>query len=185
MNVDSATISRRRLLCRCGAGAAALAAFGLAGCSREASDQAAAAAVDFGPEASCTLDGMLLADYPGPKGQLLVSGQAQPEWYCDTVEVLNVLLRPEQVRKLRGAWVQDMARADWDQPRGHWIDARGAHYVLGSRRKGSMGATAAPFADAAAAQAFQAKYGGRVVAFAEIRPEMVDLSGGALHDAKM
>ncbi len=182
---DSATISRRRLLCRCGAGAAAFAAWSLGGCSREGSDQAAAAAVDFGADASCTLDGMLLADYPGPKGQLLVAGQAEREWYCDTLEVLNVLVRPEQVRKLRGAWVQDMARADWEQPRGHWIAARSAHYVLGSRRKGSMGATAAPFADAAAAQAFQAKHGGRVLAFGDIRPEMVDLSGGALHDTKM
>ncbi len=181
---DGTTITRRRLLCRCGAGAAAFAALGLGGCSREGPEQAAVA-VEFGADASCALDGMLLAEYPGPKGQVRVAGEPQPEWYCDTLEVLNVLLRPEQVRKLRGAWVQDMARADWEQPRGHWIDARSAHYVLGSRRKGSMGATAASFADAAAAQAFQSRHGGRVVAFADIRTDMVDLSGGALHDTKM
>ncbi|MDP3612447.1 MAG: nitrous oxide reductase accessory protein NosL, partial [Rubrivivax sp.] len=108
-----------------------------------------------------------------------------PEWYCDTLELLNVLLNPEQVRKLRGAWVQDMGRADWERPLGHWVDARLAHYVLGSRRKGSMGKTAASFADVAAAQAFQGQHGGRVLAFSDIRPEMVDLSGGALHDKRM
>lgn len=182
---DTASITRRRLLCRCGAALAAFGTLGLAACSREAADAGVATAADFGADASCTLDGMLLADYPGPKGQVLVAGAAGREWFCDTLELLNELLRPEQVRKLRGAWVQDMARADWERPRGHWIDARSAHYVLGSRRKGSMGATAAPFADAAAAQAFQAQHGGRVVAFADIRPEMVDLSGGALHDTRM
>lgn len=181
----SATLTRRRLLCRCGSALAAVGTLGLAACGRESADAAVAAAADFGADASCSLDGMLLAEYPGPKGQVLVAGTAGREWYCDTLELLNELLRPEQVRKLRGAWVQDMARADWERPRGHWIDARSAHYVLGSRRKGSMGVTAAPFADAAAAQAFQAQHGGRVLAFADIRPEMVDLSGGALHDTRM
>lgn len=184
MNV-SPLPGRRAWLCRCGAGLAALGVLGLSACSRETAEAGAAAAADFGADAACALDGMLLAEYPGPKGQVLLAAPAGREWYCDTLELLNELLRPEQVRKLRGAWVQDMARADWEQPRGHWIDARSAHYVLGSRRKGSMGATAAPFAGAAAAQAFQAQHGGRVLAFAELRPEMVDLSGGALHDTRM
>ncbi|WP_260789554.1 nitrous oxide reductase accessory protein NosL [Aquabacterium sp. OR-4] len=178
-------ISRRRLLCRCGAGLAALGTLALAGCGRETGAAAPVAAVDFDNAASCALDGMLLAEYPGPKGQIQLSGQPQPEWYCDTLELLNAMLRPEQVRKRQGAWVQDMARADWERPRGHWIDARSAHYVLQSRRKGSMGATAASFADAAAAQAFVQQHGGRVVAYAELKPEMVDLSGGALHDTRM
>lgn len=182
---DYPMTSRRRMLCRCGAALAALGTLGLAGCSRDSADAGTATVADFGADASCALDGMLLAEYPGPKGQLLVAGQMQPEWYCDTLELLNVLLQPEQVRKLRGAWVQDMGRADWERPRGHWVDARQAHYVLGSRRKGSMGATAASFADAAAAQAFQTQHGGRVLAFPDIRPDMVDLSGGALHDTRM
>jgi copper chaperone NosL len=182
---DYPMVTRRRLLCRCGAALAAFGTLGLVGCSRDGTDAGSAVAADFGADASCALDGMLLAEYPGPKGQLLVAGASQPEWYCDTLELLNLLLQPEQVRKLRGAWVQDMGRADWDLPRGHWVDARQAFYVLGSRRKGSMGATAVSFADAAAAQAFQAQHGGRVLTLADIRPEMIDLSGGALHDTRM
>jgi len=81
--------------------------------------------------------------------------------------------------------VQDMAKADWERPTGHWIDARSAFYVFGSRKKGSMGATAASFASAADAQAFVAANGGKVVSFAEVTPAMVDLSGGALHDTRM
>lgn len=190
MNANEIKPGRRRL-CRCGAvlgalgGPWGLGVLGLVGCSREGASTAAAAPADFGADAACALDGMLLAEYPGPKGQMLVAGQTQPEWYCDTLELLNALLRPEQVRTVRGAWVQDMARADWERPCGHWIDARQAHYVLGSRRKGSMGATAASFADASVAETFRAQHGGRVVAFADLRPDMVDLTGGALHDTKM
>jgi copper chaperone NosL len=186
--MNPSPLSRRHLLCRCGAGLVGLVGSGalaLAGCSREPGDAAAAIAADFDAHASCALDGMLLADYPGPKGQLRLAGQADPEWYCDTLELLHLLLQPEQVRRVSGAWVQDVGHIDWERPRGHWIDARSAHYVLGSRRKGSMGVTAAPFADAAAAQAFHAQHGGRMLAYADIRPGMVDLSGGALHDTRM
>lgn len=187
--MDSTT-TRRRLLCRCG-GLAALATLGasaslaLSGCSREAEATAPVRPLDFDANAACALDGMLLADYPGPKGQLHWAGAPGVEWYCDTQELLAVLLRPEQVRRLRGAFVQDMARADWGRPVGHWTDARTAHYVVGSRMKGSMGVTVATFAQADAAQAFAARHGGRVLAFDAIRPEMVDLTGGALHDARM
>jgi copper chaperone NosL len=78
-----------------------------------------------------------------------------------------------------------MGQADWDQPRGHWIDARQAFYVLGSQRHGSMGPTAASFAGEAEAQTFVQQHGGRLLRYAEIKPEMVDLSGGALHDTRM
>ena len=95
------------------------------------------------------------------------------------------LIKPEQVRPLLTAHVQDMAKADWDKPVGHWVDARQAVYVLGSKRHGSMGPTAASFAEEGAAKAFAAQWGGRVLRYAEIKPEMVDLSGGALHDSRM
>jgi copper chaperone NosL len=48
-----------------------------------------------------------------------------------------------------------------------------------------MGPTAASFAEEAAAQSFVQSYGGRLLRFADIKPEMVDLSGGALHDTRM
>ena len=51
-------------------------------------------------------------------------------------------------------YVQDMARADWERPRGHWIDATAAFYVKGSRKHGSMGPTLASFAQEADARAF-------------------------------
>ena len=174
------TLNRRRFGCAlCGA-----ALFALAGCGKDpASAVLGPAEIAQGP--ACDLDGMLLADYPGPKGQILFGDAREPAFFCDTVELLSTLLRPEQVRPVKGAWVQDMARADWAQPRGHWTDAKAAFYVRGSRKHGSMGPTLATFAQRADAEKFAGEHGGKVHAFAEVTPEMVDLSGGALHDSRM
>lgn len=173
-------LPRRRVLCGC----AAVAALAIAGCDR-GREGAATGPKEIDAGASCSLDGMLLADFPGPKGQIQFADAAEVQWFCDTLKVLSTLLAPEQVRPVRAAWVQDMARADWKAPRGHWIDAKKAYYVLGSRRRGSMGPTAASFGEEAPAQAFAAEWGGRVVRYADLKPDMVDLTGGALHDQKM
>lgn len=147
--------------------------------------ETAVVAVEIDPGTTCDLDGMLLADFPGPKAQIHFKGEAKPSFYCDTVEMFNTLLKPEQVKAIRAVLVQDMGKADWDQPRGNWFDARTGFYVLGSKRKGSMGPTIASFAQETDATAFAAKNGGRVLRFSDVKPDMVDLSGGALHDTKM
>ena len=52
--------------------------------------------------------------------------------------------------------------------------ARNAYFVIGSRRRGGMGADEAiPFSVAAAAQAFANANGGRVVRFAEMPKDYV------------
>lgn len=155
----------------------------LAACGQ--ATEAPPAPLEIAAGSTCDLDGMLLADYPGPKGQIHYKDDQQVHWFCDTLEVLATLKHPEQVRVVRAAYVQDMAQADWAQPQGHWIDARSAWYVIGSRKKGSMGATAASFSTQGDAQAFASREGGRVLAFDAITPELTDLTGGAQHDGKM
>lgn len=175
---------RRHLL----GGLAALAALGalggLAGCSDQGSAQSLAP-VEIDRSTSCELDGMLLSDYPGPKAQVHYAGQAKPSFFCDTVELFSTLLAGEQVRAAKAVYVQDMGKAEWEQPQGHWIDAKTAVYVVGSKRHGSMGPTIASFAQEADATKFAAEYGGKVLRFGDITPDMVDLSGGALHDSRM
>ena len=156
----------------------------LAGCDRERGSTAPSP-VEIGSETACHLDGMLLAEYPGPKAQIHYEGQAEPAFFCDTVEMFAMLLRPEQVRVVRAVFVQDMGRAEWTRPIGAWIDAKSGFYVLGSRKHGSMGPTIASFAQEADAVRFAGQHGGKVLKFADVKPEMVDLSGGALHDSKM
>ena len=163
---------------------AALAATALTGCGQSATSTAVAP-VEISHGTSCALDGMLLADYPGPKAQIHYAGQAGPDFFCDTVEMFNIYLQPEQARPVQALFVQDMGRADWDQPRGHWIDAKSAYYVHGSKRRGSMGPTIASFAQEADAAKFAAEHGGKVYRFADITPDMAALDGGTLHDSNM
>lgn len=175
--------NRRRLLCGC-AGIVGLGLLALGGCGRN-DDATPSAPLEIEAQTSCSLDGMLLADFPGPKGQIHYTQDKEVHWFCDTLELLATLLAPEQVRPVKAAWVQDMSQTDWEHPRGHWIDARQAWYVLGSKRRGSMGPTAASFASEAAARQFVSAHGGNVLRYADIKPAMVDLSGGALHDGRM
>jgi copper chaperone NosL len=158
----------------------------LVACSREGESAGAnLAPVEIDRDTSCELDGMLLMDYPGPKGQIHYAGANQPAFFCDTVELLSTLLAPEQVRKIDAVYVQDMGKADWTNPQGNWIDARTALYVQGSKRKGSMGPTFASFSKEADAQAFIQQLGGKLLRLSEITPVMVDLRGGANLDSRM
>ena len=158
---------------------------GLVACDNAAQTAVSLAPVEIDRSTSCELDGMLLSDYPGPKAQVHYAGQAQPSFFCDTVELFNTLLAGEQVRAAKAIYVQDMGQADWQEPRGHWIDAKTAVFVLGSKRHGSMGPTIASFAQEADATKFAAEYGGKVLRFDAITKDMVDLSGAALHDTRM
>ena len=157
----------------------------LAACGERPSGAASVAPVEITRSTSCELDGMLLMDYPGPKGQIHFAGADQPAFYCDTMEVLNTLLLPEQVRKVNAVYVQDMGKTDWDNPQGAWIDARSALYVRGSKRKGSMGPTFASFGSEPDARQFIAQHGGELLRMPDIKPEMVDLRGGANLDSRM
>lgn len=163
---------------------AAVAAAALSACG-QSETATGVTPVEITQGTSCALDGMLLADYPGPKAQIHYAGQAEPDFFCDTVEMFNIYLKPEQARAVRALYVQDMGKADWDQPRDHWIDARSAFYVHGSKRRGSMGPTIASFAQEQDAARFATEHGGKVYRFADVTPDMVVLDGGALHDSTM
>ncbi|PKO62913.1 MAG: nitrous oxide reductase accessory protein NosL [Betaproteobacteria bacterium HGW-Betaproteobacteria-18] len=165
--------------------ASTLTALSLPGCSERAGNTQAVVPMEIDAATSCELDGMLLADFPGPKAQIHYAGQAAPVFFCDTVELFNTLLRPEQVRQVLAVYVQDMGQTNWDQPQGHWIDAKKSFYVLGSKRHGSMGPTIGSFAQEPDAQKFIEQWGGKLLRYDEIKPAMVDLSGGALHDTRM
>ena len=147
-------------------------------------DQKSIAPVEVAADTSCSLDGMLLADFPGPKAQIHYE-QGKPDFFCDTVEMFSLYLRPEQQKRVKAVFVQNMGATDWTSPQGHWIDAKAAFYVQGSKLKGSMGPTLASFATEAGAKAFAAKNGGTVLPFAAIKPEMVVLDGGSVKDQRM
>jgi len=155
----------------------------IAACGQQAAQNAAPVEITQGT--ACSLDGMTLADYPGPKAQILYAGQDKPDYFCDLMELFDAALKPEQARKVLAMYVQDMGKTSWEEPRGQWIDAKTAFYVVGSKKMGSMGPTFASFSNEADAKKFAAENGGKVYKFGEITPEMTALDGGALHDQHM
>ena len=135
-------------------------------------------------ETACALDGMLLADYPGPKAQIHYD-QDDPDFFCDTVEMFSIYTRPEQQKRIVAIYTQDMGKADWTKPQGHWIDAKTAFYVAYSRRMGSMGPTLGAFAREEDARSFVKEHGGEVLRFDQVTPAMTTLDGGVVHDERM
>lgn len=133
----------------------------------------------------CSLDGMTLADYPGPKAQIHYEGQALPDFFCDITEMFNTWHHQEQARRIAAIYVQDMGKTSWDHPEGHWIDAKTAFYVVGSKRLGSMGPTIGSFGSEADARKFASENGGTVLPFDKVTAAQSALDGGALHDHQM
>ena len=143
------------------------------------------APTELGKDTYCALDGMLLGDYPGPKAQIHYAGQPEPEFFCDTMEMFSIYLKPEQARKVAAIYVQDLDKTTWEEPKGAWIDAKTAFYVVGSKKRAAMGPTLPSFGTREGAQKFATVEGGKVLAFSEVPPEMARLDGGALHDQRM
>ena len=159
----------------------ALLAWGVSACNTQ---EKSAVPVEITANTSCSLDGMLLADYPGPKAQIHYD-QGEPDFFCDTIEMFAIYLRPEQQKRIKAIYVQDMSQADWNAPKDHWIDAKTAFYVSGSKLRGGMGPTLASFAREEDAKAFAAKNGGTVLPFAKVTVDMVTLDGGIVSDQRM
>ena len=149
---------------------ALLAIFLLAGCD----DPESVTSVDPenpGRQAVGHYCGMIVVDHPGPKGQIFVEGRVDPYWFSSVRDAIAFTLLPEEPKRITGFYVNDAATiGDWNTPdMGSWIGAEKATYVIGSSRRGGMGAAeAVPFQDGKAAEQFASQFGGRVVSLAEI-----------------
>ncbi len=134
------------------------------------------------PPATLTADavghycGMTLADHPGPKGQILVTGREQPIWLSSVRDTFAFTMLPEEPKEISAIYVTDVGTApDPTAPDlTRWVEARRAWYVLGSRLSGGMGeAEPYPFAEEEAARAFAAANGGTVQRFADVHEDRI------------
>jgi copper chaperone NosL len=121
---------------------------------------------------SCTLCGMIIMDYPGPKAQIHYR-DGRVDKFCCVQEMMSLYLQPDRPRGIRAIYVTDMADRDWKSP-GRWIDAGNALYVYGASVSGAMGNEIVPFSDRVSAERFMKKHGGRIVRFREITLEMLE-----------
>jgi copper chaperone NosL len=120
--------------------------------------------------------GMNVLEHTGPKAQIILASQEEPVWFSSARDAFSFTMLPEEPKDIRAIYVSDMAKAaSWDEPgERNWVDARQAFFVVGSRRKGGMGADeTVPFSGKAAADKFAAENGGRVLAFADVPRDYV------------
>ncbi|WP_176248764.1 MULTISPECIES: nitrous oxide reductase accessory protein NosL [unclassified Sulfitobacter] len=121
---------------------------------------------------------MNLFEHEGPKAQAHLGGLPQmPLFFSQVRDVVAYVRLPEQTHEILAIWVNDMGAQDatWSAPgTTNWIAADEAHYVVGSRVIGGMGAPElVPFSDAVKALEFVAENGGTVMRLAEIPDDAV------------
>lgn len=142
----------------------------LSGCGEE-EDKIAMVQQAVAMESSdeCHLCGMIITNYPGPKGQLYSRGKQGNMKFCSTRDMFAFIVDPENQHNIQQAFVHDMAVTHWDHPDEEtYIDAKQAFYVIGHNRKGAMGPTLASFSKQKDAKAFAKMQGGQVLTFDQI-----------------
>ncbi len=147
-----------------------LAVFGLTGCNEGSAEKVMAQkamAIESADE--CHLCGMLIARFPGPKGQVYERGIKQNMKFCSTRDMFAYALDPEHKHNIQSVFVHDMAVNPWDEPgEDTYIDAREAWFVVGSTKKGAMGPTLGSFKTKESAESFAKEFGGELKRFDEL-----------------
>lgn len=139
----------------------------MVGCEKVSSSTGTEAALAFHPNDECHVCGMVITDFPGPKGAAVGAGGMKK--FCSPAEMLGWWLQPENHRADVKLYVHDMGQSHWNAPDdAHLIDARTAWFVVGTGLKGAMGVVLASFSDAQAARKLASDTGGRVLRLEEI-----------------
>ncbi|KPA23651.1 NosL [Shimia sp. SK013] len=108
---------------------------------------------------------MNVAEHGGPKGQIHLDGFPAPLFFAQVRDLVAYLKSPERDAQIVGVYVSDMgAAATWAQPGiENWIPADTAHFVVGAKVAGGMGAQEiVPFLSSEDAVAFASKWGGTI-----------------------
>lgn len=116
----------------------------------------------------CAVCGMFITEYPGPKAQVcLRDGRVLK--FCSTNDLFVWALQPESIPLLLRAYVHDMGRTDWEQPRDDaFIEADIAVFVSDTPLQGAMGPALVSFGSREAAETFMQEHGGRAMAYSEV-----------------
>ena len=131
---------------------------------------------------------MIVVDHPGPKGQIHAEGANEPFWFSSVRDTIAFTRLEEETQRIDAIFVNDMTGfEDWSTPPDNWIRAEDAWYVVGSEKRGGMGAPEpVPFGKETAAHAFAETYGGTVYAFDTIPDDAilgtVDIEDEMQHD---
>jgi copper chaperone NosL len=156
--------------------AALTGALAMVGCNVQQATNSPPPPVELTASAIGHYCGMNVLEHSGPKGQILLSSRKDPVWFSSARDALSFTILPEEPKDISAIYVSDMAKAtSWHEPgTTNWIDAKRASFVIGSLKKGGMGAEeAVPFGQREAAERFAQENGGQVVAFTEVPRDYV------------
>jgi copper chaperone NosL len=121
-------------------------------------------------------DKMIVVGHRGPKAQVHLAGAKEPLWFTQVRDAFAFERGDEKDAEITAIYVNDMGSAPtWDDP-GHdnWLAAETAFFVVGSDKRGGMGAPElVPFADKSTAASFAELHGGNVIAYQDIEDAMV------------
>ncbi|MCF6280814.1 MAG: nitrous oxide reductase accessory protein NosL [Candidatus Polarisedimenticolaceae bacterium] len=145
----------------------------ISGCSDNDTEESAGLPEDLTRSAVCLIDGMILADHPGPKGQAIFK-DGQHHFFCDIKGLFSTLYDPNYKMKIKQAFVQDFGQREWGSYDDRWVDVESAFYVMDSKKFGAMGPTLVSYSKRTDADAFAKEFGGTVVAFSEITEELFE-----------
>ncbi len=147
----------------------------LAACGEEVAQSEAPGPQEVSREAIGYYCNMIVADHPGPKAQIFLGDAGAPIWFSSVRDAIAFTHLPEEPKNVAAIYVNDMSSGPWEAPApGNWIDATSAWYVIGSSRRGGMGAPeTVPFAERPEAVTFAAEHGGEVVNFDAIPQDYV------------
>ncbi|MCG6552900.1 MAG: nitrous oxide reductase accessory protein NosL [Candidatus Magnetominusculus sp. LBB02] len=118
---------------------------------------------------ACAVCGMILVDFPGAKGQVLYT-DGKYDVFCGTTDMFTFLFQPDSPKNIAAIFTNDMGDANWKT---RWIDAKKAYYVYDTKKSGAMADPFQPFQQEEKARNFTALYGGEVLRFDNITPEML------------
>lgn len=153
----------------------------LAACGDQEETQVSYDPVAFHADDECHVCGMIVMDFPGPKGQAVERNGVRK--FCSTAEMFSWWLQPENNILQARLYVHDMGRSHWEHPDDeHLIDATQAWYVSGTALQGAMGASLASFADQQAAEELAAEHdSAQVMSFDQIDQEFLQQAAAAQH----
>lgn len=150
----------------------------LGACGDEQKTAATPAPVVPDREAITYFGHMILVDHKGPKAQIILESAVKagtgPLWFPSVRDAVAFTKLPGEPKDIAAIYVTDMAKTEgWDHP-SVWMDPELAVFVIGSDRRGGMGAPeAVPFSERSAAEAFAQAHGGHIVAWADIPEDYV------------
>ncbi len=136
----------------------------LSGCNDSSNNNQSNIPIDITRDHVCMLDGMILLDHPGPKGQIILKNN-EHQFFCDTKGLISTLYNPNYKTKIKHAFVQDFGNRQWGSYKDNWIDITKSFLVIDSHKVGSMGPTPATFSTNQEAENFAKQFGGSVIAF--------------------